>query len=207
MKPSVILICLVILSGCSSIQQTTNYHAPVLLVQHPFPSVPLSLYKQNVLLSADILIREDGSVADVKLQRGSGIKEWDSIAVTTIRTWEYSPMRVNNNPAACWVTQKMRVRIAEPVFYSLSALLFPSYEIADSFYNNLVEGRKFEEIANSVSQFPALGKYIDIGKVDIHQYSEFIRTSLTNLSEGEFTKPIKYDDHYIIFKRAQSNRD
>lgn len=207
MKPSVILICLLFLSGCSSIQQTTNNHAPVLLVQHPFPSIPLSVSQPDVLLAADILIREDGSVADVKLHRGSGIKEWDAVAIATIRTWEYSPMRVNNNPVACWVNQKMRVRIAEPVLYSLSALLFPSYEIADSFYTYLVEGRKFEEVANSVSQFPALGKYIDIGKVDIHQYSEFIRTSLTNLSEGEFTKPIKYDDHYIIFKRAQSNRD
>ena len=207
MKPSVILICLLFLSGCSSIQQTTNNHAPVLLVQHPFPSIPLYLSQPDVLLAADILIREDGSVADIKLHRGSGIKEWDAIAVATIRTWEYSPMRVNNIPVACWVNQKMRVRIAEPVLYSLSALLFPSYEIADSFYTYLSEGRKFEEVANSVSQFPALGKYIDIGKVDIHQYSEFIRISLTNLSKGEFTKPIKYDDHYIIFKRAQSNQE
>jgi hypothetical protein len=116
-------------------------------------------------------------------------------------------MQVNNNPVACWVHQKMRIRIAEPIIYSLSALLFPSYEIADSFYTYLVEGRKFEEIANSVSLFPTLGKYIDIGKVDIYQYSEFIRNSLTNLSEGEFTKPIKYDDHYIIFRRAQSNQN
>ena len=207
MKPSVILICLLFLSGCSSIQQTTNNHAPVLLVQHPFPSIPLSISQPDVLLAADILIREDGSVADVKLRRGSGIKEWDSIAVATIRKWEYSPMRVNNIPVACWVNQKMRVRIAEPVLYSLSALLFPSYEIADSFYTYLAEGRNFEEVANSVSQFPALGKYIEIGKVDIHQYSEFIRTSLTNLSKGEFTRPIKYDDHYIIFKRAQSNQE
>ena len=203
MKPSVILIYLAFLSGCSSIQQTTNNHVPVLLVQYPFPSVPLSLAKPDVLLAADILISEDGSVTDVILGTGSGIKAWDSIAIETIHTWEYSPMRVNNNPVACWVHQKMRIRIAAPKLYSLSALLFPSYEIADSFYTYLVEGRKFEEIANSVSLFPTLGKYIDIGEVDIYQYSEFIRNSLTNLSEGEFTKPIKYDDHYIIFKRVQ----
>jgi|NGEPerStandDraft_6_1074524.scaffolds.fasta_scaffold19412_5 TonB family protein len=207
MKHSVILICLLFLSGCSSIHQTINNHAPVLLVQRPFPSVPLSLTKPDILLATDILISEDGSVVNVILRTGSGIKAWDSIAVETIRTWEYSPMRVNNNPVACWVHQKMRIRIAEPIIYSLSALLFPSYEIADSFYTYLVEGRKFEEIANSVSLFPTLGKFIDIGKVDIHQYSEFIRNSLTNLSEGEFTKPIKYDDHYIIFKRAQSSQN
>jgi hypothetical protein len=201
MKPSIILICLVILSGCSSIQQTTNNHPPVLLVQHPFPSVPLSVTQPDLLLTADIYILEDGFVGEVILRTSSGYKVWDSLAVETIRTWEYAPMRVNNNPVSCWVHQKMRVRIAEPILYSLSALLFPSYEIADSFYNNLVDGRKFEEIANSISQFPTLGKYIDIGKVDIYQYSEFIRNSLTNLSVGEFTKPIKYDDHYIIFKR------
>jgi TonB family protein len=191
------------LSGCSSIQQTTTNYAPVLLVQHPFPSIPLSISQPDVLLAADIFILSDGSVGDVKLQRGSGIKEWDSIAVATIRTWEFTPMRVNNNPVDCWVHQKMRVRIAEPELFSLSALLFPSYEIADSFYTHLAKGRKFEDVVNSVSQFPALGKYMDLGEVDIHQYSEFIRSSLTNLSEGGYTKPIKYDDHYIIFKRVQ----
>ena len=213
MKPSVILISLIILisllilSGCSPIQQTTNNHAPVLLVQHPFPSIPLSISRPDALLAADILIREDGTVSNVILRKGSGIKEWDSIAVETIRTWEYSPMRVNNNPVACWVNQKMRVRLAEPVLYSLSALLFPSYEIADSVYNTLVEGRKFTEIANSVSQSPALGKYIELGEVNIYQYSQFIRNSITNLSKGKFTKPIKYDDHYIIFERVQSSED
>jgi hypothetical protein len=110
-------------------------------------------------------------------------------------------MNVDDKPVSCWVTQKMRVRIAEPVFYSLSAILFPSYEIADSIYNSLIEGSKFEEIANSVSTYPLLGKYLDLGKVDIYQYSEFIRNNLTNLSKGDFTKPIKYDDHYIIFER------
>jgi len=201
MKPSVILICLIILSGCSSVQQTTNYHNPVLLVQHPFPSVPPSVSKPDQLLAADIYIQKDGSIGEVILIKGSGIKAWDSIAVETIRTWVYSPMRINDTPVACWVHQKMKVALAEPVLYSLSALLFPSYEIADSFYNNLVGGRKFEEVANTVSKLPELGKYIDIGEVDIYQYAESIRSNLTDLDKGKFTKPIKYDDHYIIFKR------
>lgn len=195
MKPSIILICLIILSGCSSVQQTSNNQIPLLLVQHPFPSVPLSLNKPELLLTADIYIGEDGSVAEVILEKGSGIKSWDSIATEIIRTWQYIPRRIDNKPVACWVHQKMRVIVAEPLIYSLSALLCPSYELADSFYNDLVEGRKFEEIA---------GRHIDIGEVNIYQYSEFIRSSITKLNEGEFTKPIKYDDHYIIFKRVQT---
>jgi TonB family protein len=203
MKPSVILICLMILSGCSSNQQTINNHAPVLLIQHPFPSIPLTLSSPDHFLTADILISENGSVLNVIMRRGSGIKEWDSLAIETIRTWEYTPMRMNGIPVSCWVHQKMKVRVADPILYSLSALLLPSYRIADSIYNHLIEGLKFEEVANSISQYPALGKYIDMGEVNINQYSDFIRNNLTNLSEGEFTKPIKYDDHYIIFKRAQ----
>ena len=195
MKPSIILICLIILTGCSSVQQTSNNQIPLLLVQHPFPSVPLSLNKPELLLTADIYIGEDGSVAEVILEKGSGIKSWDSIATEIIRTWQYIPRRIDNKPVACWVHQKMRVIVAEPLIYSLSALLCTSYELADSFYNDLVEGRKFEEIA---------GRHIDIGEVNIYQYSEFIRSSITKLNEGEFTKPIKYDDHYIIFKRVQT---
>jgi hypothetical protein len=201
MKLSVLLICLGFLSGCYSIQQTTNNHAPVLLVQHPFPYVPISIYRPDCFLTTDIFILEDGSVSDVKLQTNSGYKEWDSVVVATIMTWEYSPMKVGDKPVSCWVHQKMRVKIDDPVIYSLSALLFPSYEVADSVYNDLVVGRKFEEIAQSISLLPMLGKHIEIGEVDIHQYSESIRSNLVSLSEGEFTRPIKYDDHYIIFKR------
>jgi TonB family protein len=203
MKSSVILICLIILSGCSSIQQTTNIHAPVLLIQHPFPSIPLSLSSPDHFLTADILISNSGSVLNVIMRRGSGIREWDSLAIETIRTWEYTPMSINGNPVSCWVHQKMKIRVADPIIYSLSALLLPSYRIADSIYNHLIDGLKFEEVAISVSQFPSIGKYIDMGEVNIYQYADFIRNSITSLSEGEFTKPIKYDDHYIIFKRSQ----
>jgi hypothetical protein len=204
MRPSIILICLVILSGCSSVQQKTNDQVPVLLIQQPFPYVPLSINKPEFYLSADIFIRENGTVGDVILQKGSGFKSWDSIATETIRTWQYIPRRVNNKPLACWVFQKMRVIIAEPIFYSLSALRCPSNTIADSFYNDLVSGCKFEEIANSIFLLPTLGKHIKIGKVNIYQYPEFIRNKLTTLSVGEFTKPIKYGDHFIIFKRERT---
>ncbi|MDR3667269.1 MAG: energy transducer TonB [Ignavibacteriaceae bacterium] len=201
MKCLIILICLIIFAGCSSIQQTTITQAPVLLIQHPFPSVPPTLSRPDQLIEANIYLNKDGSVFDVILKKGSGIKAWDSIAVKTIRTWEYSPMLVDNKPVVCWVHQKIKVRIAEPVLYSLSALLFPSYEIADSFYNTLLGGNKFDEVANSISKVPKLGKYIDIGEVDIYQYAEPIRNRISDLDKGEFTKPIKFDNNYIIFKR------
>ncbi|MDR3610856.1 MAG: energy transducer TonB [Ignavibacteriaceae bacterium] len=204
MKLAVILFCLGILSGCSSVQQTSDKNAPVLLVQRPFPAFPISFFKPNIFLDADIYIRDDGTVSNVILKTGSGIKSWDSAATAIISTWQYSPMRVNNKPAACWIHQKMKVISAEPIIYSLSALLFPTYQIADSIYTDLIGGSNFEEIAKNISLYPELGRHIEMGEVNIYQYSELIRNSITNLSEGEFTKPIKYDDHYIIFKRVQT---
>ena len=203
MRLAVIILCLGILSGCSSVQQTANNHAPVLLVQYPFPSIPASIIKDDYLLIADLLILEDGSVSDVKLTNKSGSKEWDALAVATIKTWKYSPLKIEDKPTSCWVHQKMRVSIAEPVMYSLAAILCTSSEQADSVYRHLVKGREIADVAKDFSAMPMTGNQYELGDIDIYQYPEFIRQNLRSLSEGEYTKPIKYDETYIIFKRIK----
>ncbi len=203
MKLSVIIVCLLILSGCSSVQQISNNHAPVLLVQHPFPAIPASICRPDYLLVADLLILADGSVSEVKLMNTSGNKEWDAIAASTIKTWQYSPLKIDDKPTSCWVHQKMRVRIEEPMIFSLAAVLCPTSEQADSVYRHLISGRSFKDIAKDFSVLPAQGDQYELGDVDIYQYPDFIRLHLVNLNEGEFTKPLKYDDSYIIFKRVK----
>ena len=203
MKLSAFLLCLLFLSGCSSVQQTANNRAPVLLVQHPFPAIPASLCKPDYLLVADLLIMEDGSVSEVNLMNSSGSKEWDEMAVSTIKTWKYSPLKINDKPTSCWVHQKMRVSIAEPVIYSLAAAVCSSFEQADSIYKHLINGRNFRDVAKDFSALPAQGDQYELGDVDIYQYPDFIRHNLLNLNEGEFTKPLKYDDSYIIFQRMK----
>ena len=201
MKLSVIIIfCLGLFSGCSSVQQIANNHAPVLLIQHPFPAVPSSVCKPNFYLVADILILEDGSVSDVKLMNRSGNKEWDDIAVSTIKTWKYSPLKIDDKPTSCWVHQKMRVSVAEPIIFSLAAIMCSSFEQADSVYHHLISGLNFIEVAKDHTIQPIEGDKYEIGDVDIYQYPDYIRLSLMNLNEGEYTKPIKYDDSYVIFK-------
>jgi len=203
MKISVIIICLGILSGCSSIQQATDNHAPVLLVQYPFPAIPASICKPDYLLVADILVSEDGSVSDVKILNTSGIREWDEIAANTIKSWKYSPLKIEDKTYRCWVHQKMRVSIAQPVMLSLAAVLCSSYAQADSLYKHLINGYNFKEAAKDFDAVPAQGDQYELGDVDVYQYPDFIRHNLLNLSEGEFTKPLKYDDSYIIFQRIK----
>jgi hypothetical protein len=203
MKLSVIIICLGILSGCSSVQQSTNNQAPVLIVQYPFPFIPASICKPNYLLVADLLIMEDGSVSEVKLQNSSSSKEWDAIAISTIKTWKYTPLKIGDKPVSCWVHQKMKVSIAEPVIYFLAAILCSTSDQADSIYRYLMDGYNFKEAAKDFSALPIQGDNYELGEVDIYQYPEFIRHNIMNLSEGEFTRPLKYDDSYIIFQRVK----
>jgi hypothetical protein len=203
MRLSAIIICLGILSGCSSVQQITNNHAPVLLVQYPFPAIPASICNSDYLLVADMLILKDGSVSDVKLMNTGVSKEWDAIAVSTIKTWKYSPLKMDDKPTSCWVHQKMKIRIAEPLIFSLAAVLCSTSEQADSVYIYLINGRNFKEIAKDFSALPVQGDLFELGDVDIYQYPDFIRYKLLNLSEGEYTKPLKFDDSYIIFQRVK----
>ena len=200
MKISLFIICTLILAGCSSLKETTYNQAPVLLVQYPFPSIPASICSPDFMLVADLFIAADGSVSDVKLQNTSGSKQWDEIAITTIRTWKYSPLKIDYKPATCWVHQKMRVKMQEPVLFSLAGILCSSSEQADSAYKHLINGKSMTEVAKDYSALPVQGDQYEIGEVDIYQYPDFIRLKLLNLSEGEYTRPLKYDDSYVIFQ-------
>jgi hypothetical protein len=190
-----------ILAGCSGVNQTITSRSPVLLVQYPFPAIPVSMSKPDYTLIGDILISEDGSVSDVRLN--SGNKEWDSMAASTIRQWKYSPRLVNNKPTACWVHQKMKIKIADPLMFPLAAVVCTTSEQADSVYVHLISGYKLKEAAQEFSALPVQGDNYELGEINILQYPENIRSNLSKLNEGEFTKPLQYDDMYIIFQRIK----
>jgi len=41
--------------------------------------------------------------------------------------------------------------------------------------------------------------------VDVKHFSDKISLALSQLKEGEFTKPLSYGEHYVIFKRLKLN--
>jgi hypothetical protein len=201
MKLLLSLLCLGILSGCTAINYIPENQIPVLLVQYPFPSIPPSICRPGYMLMTYLFISEDGSVKDVKLN--SGIKEWDSIAVSTIKTWKYSPLRVNDKPVAAWVHQRIRLKIAEPLMFSIAAAACSTYDQADSVYMHLNGGYDLKEAAKEFSALPVQGDNFELGEIDIYQYPDYIRNNISKLNEGDFTKPLKYNDRYIIFLRMK----
>lgn len=45
----------------------------------------------------------------------------------------------------------------------------------------------------------------NLGNVNIKYFNRDIREAFRDLDEGEFTKPLSYGDHYVIYKRLVLN--
>ena len=44
-----------------------------------------------------------------------------------------------------------------------------------------------------------------LGRVNINYFNNEIKIQIAALKEGEFTKPIPYGGHYVIYKRLIQN--
>jgi hypothetical protein len=202
MKRVIFFICLIFLTGCSLMQQTTeNNFAPQLLIQDPLPTVTQQIARSNLRIEMDLYILEDGSVGQVKFVKGSGDKTWDSLAAETILKWKYSPAHVDHHSVKIWLHQVAIVEYLDPQYVFLAEILCPTLEEADSIYTALNDGKDFNELAALQKDLSGLDKNGDLGKVDIRLYPKHIRAEIAYLGRDEYTKPLKYGDRYVIFKR------
>ena len=203
MKSLLIFVCIVCLAGCSAVQQseTPTLIQPELLEQSPLPVINSFAYKQNMRLNIRLLINEDGHVQKARFIDGSGNAEWDSLALISITKWRFSPARLNNRPISLWVNQIALVRIEDPVYISLSAIICETYECATSVYDSLLKGHDFGELARQFSSAPSKAINGYLGRVDINCYSAAIRGEINRLKDDGFTSPLKFGDKYIILKR------
>ena len=201
MKRLIFFLGLLFLTGCSMFQPTAdNNVAPQLLIQDPLPIVKRDIAKPNLRIEMDLLILEDGSVGKVNFISGSGDKEWDSLAAKTVLNWKYSPAHVDHHTVKIWMHQVAVVEYADPEYVALAEILCPTLEEADSVYTALENGKDFDELV-SMQKAPEGGKIGDLGKVDIRLYPQHIRSELAFLTKDRYTKPLKYGDNYVIFKR------
>ena len=202
MKRLILFLGLLFLTGCSIFQPTAdNNVAPQLLIEYPLPIVTRAIARPNLQIEMDLLILEDGSVGKVNLISGSGDKVWDSLAVQTVLKWKYSSAHVDHHNVKIWLHQVALVEYRDPQYVFLAEILCPTLEEADSVYTDLENGKDFDELADLHAALPDHEKNGDIGKVDIRLYPEHIRTQLAYLGKDKYTKPLKYGDKYIIFKR------
>ena len=171
------------------------------MTEYPLPTITRAIARPYFHIEMDLLILPDGSVGKVNLISGSGDNTWDSLATEAILKWKYSPAHVDHHNVKIWMHQVARVEYQGPKYVTLAEILCPTLEEADSVYSDLEKGKSFDDLAALYPASPDHEKNGDLGQVDIRLYPEHIRLQLAFLGKDEYTKPLKYGDKYVIFKR------
>lgn len=203
MKHLVFILCLGCFIGCSSTQQTTDNSFPKLLTRTPLPLIPSTVLQPYFEMDMVLFILEDGSVGNVKMRRASGDAAWDSLAVASIMQWRFTAARFENRSVSTWFRLKLTVKYANPIYLPLAEILCNREEDADSVYAALQRGEDFGELAMKYSVAPSRVMKGFLGEVDINLYAESIYKAIQQLGAEEYTKPLKFGEQFVIFKRLQ----
>ncbi len=204
MKPllvSLLAIAFALSPGCSSSQPDSNTTMPILVQQQPLPAFPPTASASLLRIPLELHISKTGTVTDAVLIRSSGDAAWDSAALTAIRSWRYTPAKVNGIPVPIWVQQTAVIRFSEPQLIPLAEIVCSDAGRADSAYQMLKNGAGFGETARRFSCADSKVQDGDLGTVNIQIYPESVRRAMRGLAAGEFTAPIPYGDRYAIFYR------
>lgn len=203
MKFTILLLGLLFLVGCTSMELMNEGTAPKLLIQSPLPPFPETLTRPVFVLETVLFIMEDGTVGKTRMLKGSGDATWDSLALASMRQWRFTPARMDNKPVGSWFHMQSTLRFANPQLMNLAEILCTTEEEADSLYNLIDQGQSFNELAMRYSVDPSREMSGMLGEVDINLYPENIRKPLSKLLIDDYTKPLKYGDLYAIFKRLK----
>jgi hypothetical protein len=144
-----------------------------------------------------------GDVVNAKILTTSGDAEWDSLACLSILNWKYTPAIYEGRAIELTIKRRVRIVIEEPQFYSLAEIEIQNYHKADSVYKALLAGADFAWLCINCSCSQSKERNGLLGRVNINYFNNEIKTQIAALKEGEFTKPIVYGEHYIIYKRLE----
>jgi parvulin-like peptidyl-prolyl isomerase len=184
-------------------KQSSEGSTPQVLIQSQLPQIPASIQKPVFELDVVMFVMEDGTVGKTRMLKGSGDAEWDSLALSSIKQWRFTPARMDNKPVGSWFHMQSILRYADPQVMKLAEILCTTAEEADSVYKVIEQGKNFNDLAMHYSVDPSREMGGLLGDVNINVFPENIRRPLSKLSMNEFTKPIKYGDLYAIFKRLE----
>ena len=204
----ILFICLfVITSGCAVFQpeEKTTLIQPKLLKQSELPSLQQIIMNNNLELYCEMHITANGDVDRAKLLTGSGDELWDSLAEQSLLQWKYSPAIYDGHPIQLTVRRKIKIVFIEPRIFSLAEIQLDNIKDADSVYQALLSGVDFTSLVLLYSTSNSRSKNGFIGNVNIKHFSEDISLALSQLNEDEFTIPLSYGKHFIIFKRLKVN--
>lgn len=201
----IIFICLFFITpGCTVFQpDETTLIQPKLLRQSELPPLRESSFSNRFEFYCEMLINTNGDVERAKLLTGSGDETWDSLAALSLLDWKYTPAIYGGHPIKLLVRRKIKVVFVEPKVLSLTEIQLDNLAQADSVYLALLSGADFTSLVLKYSISPTREKKGFLGDVNINHFSDNISVALSELHEGEFTKPLRYGEHYIIFRRSK----
>lgn len=208
MKYTFVLVLFLLISGCAVFQtHESSMTEPVLLKQAPIPPLPESTSSTEPEIYCEMLVGENGHVKRAKLLNSSGDEAWDLLAQQSFLKWEFSPALLDGEPMDIVIRRKIKVSYMEPDVVTLAEICCKDINDAKDAYKILSEGGDFSKVVKQYSVSPSKEKDGIIGNVDLRYYTKEIRSTLSSLSIDEFTKPVPYGDHYVIFKRLKDDKE
>jgi TonB family protein len=202
MKKLIFILLLLLISGCSIFKPDEPVVIqPKLIKQYPLPALTQNIYKDNFEFFCEMMIDANGDVERVKLLSTSGDEIWDTLAVQSLLKWKYQPAIYDGSPIKMLVRTKITVVFTGALILSLAEIELDNYQLADSVYKELQRGKDFSELVSKFSISSSKNNKGMLGEVNIKLYAKNISNALSQLKPGEYTQPLNYGEHFIIFKR------
>jgi parvulin-like peptidyl-prolyl isomerase len=206
MKKIIFVFLFFITSGCTVFQPgETTLIQPKLLKQSELPPLKETLFSNSFEFYCEMQINTNGDVERAKILTGTGDAVWDSLAALSLLEWKYTPAIYDGHPIKLVVRRKIKVVFVEPKVFSIAEIQLDYLDDADSVYRALLNGADFTSLVLIYSTSNSRANNGFIGNVNVKHFSEEISFAISQLKEGEFTKPLSYGEHYVIFKRVKLN--
>ena len=203
----IIFICLFLfISGCKVFQpEESNFIPPSLIKQSELHPLQLLNFIDSYEFTCEMRLNSLGDVVNAKILTTSGDAVWDSLARLSLLNWKYTPAIYEGRPVELTIKRKVRMVVEKPQFYSLAEIEVQNYNKADSVYKALLAGADFIQLCIHCSCSKSKERNGMLGRVNINYFNNEIKIQIAALKEGEFTKPIPYGGHYVIYKRLIQN--
>jgi len=156
----------------------------------PLPPISLRSFATGMKLIVLMHILRDGTVENMRMLGSSGDGEWDSLALQAMKQWRYAPLLREGLPIDVWIRQPIVVQVQEPIVMTVGDLASASLREADSLYMLLEKGTDLDSLFRPT-----------IGTFDIMKYTPSVRDQMKRLSRGEYTRPLRVGNKYVIYKR------
>ena len=184
-------LALLFLTGCAVIQQAAAPSERLELISMaPLPPISLKSFATEMKLIVLMHILQDGTVENMRMLGSSGDAEWDSLALQAMKQWRYAPPLREGLPIDVWIRQPIVVQVQEPIVMTVGDLASASLRQADSLYMLLEKGTDLDSLFRPT-----------IGTFDIMKYTPSVRDQMKRLSRGEYTRPLRVGNKYVIYKR------